>query len=168
MSDISLFLVRHAVAEERGDDWPDDAKRPITSDGAAKMRRAIAGLRALDLKIDIVFTSPLTRAVETAELLVSGLKPAPALRPLPALAPGTPPAKVAEALVAEKDVKAIALVGHEPGLGELAAWLIGARTPLPFKKGAVCRIDITELPPGRTGQLVWFATPKMLRALGHR
>ncbi|MFI5178652.1 MAG: phosphohistidine phosphatase SixA [Vicinamibacterales bacterium] len=168
MADISLFLVRHAIAADRGDDWPDDGKRPITSEGAAKMRRAIAGLRALDVKLDIVFTSPLTRAMETAELIVSGLKPAPALKPLPALAPGGTPARIAEAIVAEKDVRTIALVGHEPGLGELAGWLIGARTPLLFKKGGICRIDVAELPPGRTGQLVWFATPKMLRALGHR
>jgi len=168
VADISLFLVRHAIAADRGDDWPDDAKRPVTSDGAAKMRRAIAGLRGLDVKLDLVLTSPLTRAMETAELLVSGLKPTPALKPLPALAPGVAPAKVAEAIVADRGVRAIAIVGHEPGLGELAAWLIGARHPLPFKKGGICRIDVTELPPGRTGQLVWFATPKMLRALGHR
>ena len=166
MAEISLYLVRHAIAEDRGDEWPDDAKRPVTSEGAAKMRRAIAGLRALDIKLDLVLTSPLTRAMETAELLVSGLKPAPVLRPLPTLTPGTAPAKVAESIVAEKDVRAIAVVGHEPGLGELAAWLIGARAPLPFKKGGMCRIDVAELPPGRTGQLVWFATPKMLRALG--
>ena len=168
MSDISLFLVRHAIAAERGDEWPDDTKRPVTSDGAARMRRAIAGLRALDVKIDIIFTSPLTRAIETADLMVSGLKPTPVLRPLPALAPGGAPAKIAEAVVAEKDVRGIAIVGHEPGLGELAAWLIGARAPLQFKKGGICRIDVTELPPGRSGHLVWFATPKMLRALGHR
>jgi phosphohistidine phosphatase SixA len=59
----------------------------------------------------------------------------------------------------------VALVGHEPGLGELAAWLIGARNPLTFRKGGVCRIDVPDQTAGRNGQLVWFATPKMLRAL---
>jgi phosphohistidine phosphatase SixA len=59
----------------------------------------------------------------------------------------------------------IALVGHEPNLGELAASLIGARSALPFKKGGVCRIDFDVLPPKGLGQLIWFVTPKMLRSL---
>ena len=45
------------------------------------------------------------------------------------------------------------------------AWLIGAREPLPFKKGGVCRIDVPSLPPVPPGQLIWFAQPKMLRAM---
>ena len=60
----------------------------------------------------------------------------------------------------------VALVGHEPNLGELAAQLIGARTPVEFKKGGICRIDFDMLPPKGGGMLRWFVTPKMLRALG--
>ena len=161
----TLYLVRHAIAEERGEEWPDDTKRPLTHEGAAKMRRAVAGLRELDLKIELVYTSPLVRAVETAELLVQGLKPTPEMRELQALVPGGAPAKVAEGATFERGCRTLALVGHEPSLGELAAWLIGARTPLPFRKGGVCRIDFPDQPPGRNGQLIWFATPKMLRAL---
>jgi phosphohistidine phosphatase len=153
-SSATLYLVRHAIAAERGEEFPDDTKRPLTHEGAAKMRKAVAGLRDLDL------------GIETAEILVSGLKPTPVLRPLPSLAPGTPPLKVAESLVIDRDARIVALVGHEPSLGELAAWLIGARNPLPFRKGAVCRIDVPDQAAGRNGQLVWFATPKMLRALG--
>jgi phosphohistidine phosphatase SixA len=72
---------------------------------------------------------------------------------------------VAEALAAHSKARAIALVGHEPGMGELAAWLLGARVPVPFKKGGICRIDVSEWPPARQGQLIWMATPRMLRAL---
>src|SRR5215471_18014023 len=164
----TLYLVRHAIAEERGEDWPDDGKRPLTHEGAARMRRAVAGLRELDPKIGVVYTSPLVRASQTAELLVSGLKPAPVLRQLPALVPGGSPAKVAEGVAFDRDACAFALVGHEPSMGELAAWLIGARAPLPFRKGGICRIDFPDQPSNRNGQLVWFATPKMLRALNHR
>lgn len=129
------------------------------------MRRAIAGLRALDVRVDLVLASPLVRTVQTAELLVAGLRPSPTLRPWPLLAPGGMPAKIADALAA-MDERGIALVGHEPDLGELAAGLIGARTALRFKKGGVCRIDLTGPASARVGQLVWFATPKMLRAVG--
>ena len=161
----TLYLVRHAIAAERGDDWPDDTKRPLTHEGAAKMRKVVTGFRQLDPQIELVYTSPLVRAIETAELLVAGLKPTPVLRPLPALAPGGQPAKVAEGLAFDREGKALAVVGHEPGLGELAAWLIGARAALPFRKGGVCRIDFADRPAARGGTLIWFATPKMLRAL---
>jgi phosphohistidine phosphatase len=166
MSDLSsIYLVRHAIAAERGDDWPDDAKRPLTHGGTAKMRRIARGLRALDPAIDLIAASPLVRARQTAEILAEGLKPAPKLQPMPALAPGGAPAKVAEALAALRDVKCVALVGHEPDLGQLAAWLVGGRQPFPFRKGGICRIDLNGPAAGRTGQLVWMATPKMLRAL---
>ena len=60
----------------------------------------------------------------------------------------------------------MALVGHEPDLGHLAAKLIGLKRPLEFRKGAVCRIDVDGLPPGGPGQLRWFVPPRMLRAPG--
>ena len=161
-----IYLVRHAIAAERSDDWPDDDERPLTHAGAARMRRAVDGMRELDVKVDVVLTSPLVRAVETAELLVAGLKPVPKLQVLPVLAPGGTPAKVADALGGVNADHGIAVVGHEPGLGELAAWLIGTRNALPFKKGGVCRIDVSGPPSSRGGQLIWFATPKMLRAVG--
>ena len=59
----------------------------------------------------------------------------------------------------------IALVGHEPGIGELAARLIGSRHPIEFKKGAVCRIDLDEIPPGGPGDLRWLIPSRFLRAI---
>jgi phosphohistidine phosphatase len=161
----SLYLVRHAIAEERGDQWPDDTKRPLTSKGIARMKEVVKGLTALEPGIEVVLTSPLVRARQTADLLVDGLKPKPTLEVFPLLAPGEAPAKVAAALGAYAGRHTIALVGHEPGLGELGQWLIGANAPVVFKKGGACRIDVASLPPERYGQLVWLALPKMLRAL---
>jgi phosphohistidine phosphatase len=161
-----LFLVRHAIAAERGDKWPDDAKRPLTHQGAARMRTAAEGLSAIGVRPDVVVTSPLARAEQTADILVKGLGGEARLVTAPALAPGGSPAAVADAVSTLAKGRSIAIVGHEPGLGELAAWLVGARQPLPFKKGGVCRIDVADWPPtARSGTLVWFATPKMLRAL---
>jgi len=162
----SLYLVRHGIAAERGSEWPDDAKRPLTSKGISRMRDVAAGLDALEADIDIVLTSPLVRARQTADLLAEAIKPAPEVEIFAELAPGTSPAKVAEALARLDAYDGVALVGHEPGLGELAAWLVGAKSPFDFKKGGVCRIDVAKLPPTGNGQLVWLATPKMLRRLG--
>jgi phosphohistidine phosphatase len=161
----SLYLVRHAIAEERGPKWPDDTERPLTADGAARMRRAVKGLDRLREPIALVLTSPLVRAVQTAEILSRGLPARPDVTVLPALAPGTPPSRVVQALADYEKPKVIALVGHEPDLGHLAAWLIGARTPLEFRKGAVCRIDTVDWPATRESRLIWFTTPRILRRL---
>jgi len=161
----TIYLVRHAIAAERGQKYPDDSKRPLTRDGISRMRQAVRGLTALDPKIDLVLTSPFVRARQTANILVSGLSPKPDLTVLDALTPGHRPADVAARLSGQRGRPVIALVGHEPDLGELAAWLIGAREPLVFKKGGMARIDVSAFPPASDAQLVWLATPKMLRAL---
>jgi phosphohistidine phosphatase len=161
----SLYLVRHGIAAERGDAWPDDALRPLTHQGITRMRRGARGLRALGVSFDLVLTSPLVRAADTAAILAKAFDPRPDVRTTAALAPGGAPTRLTDVLGAHPKAMSIALVGHEPGLGELAAWLIGAHEPLVFKKGGVCRIDTAAWPPDRRGRLVWLATPRMLRAL---
>jgi phosphohistidine phosphatase len=159
-----LYLVRHAIAGERGPQWPRDEERPITKEGAARMREIVKGFRRFDESIDLIVTSPLVRARQTADILAAGLSPAPAIRAFAALAPGSSPPQVVAALSALRTrAEGIALVGHEPGLGLLAAWLINARTPPPFKKGGICRIDFEDWPPARSGRMIWLATPRMLR-----
>jgi phosphohistidine phosphatase len=162
----SLLLVRHAIAEERGPKWPDDAERPLTSDGASRMRRAVKGLEKLAEPVALILTSPFARALETAEILSKGLGSRPEIVVFPLLQPGGSPAKLVTALASYTKPKSIALVGHEPDLGALAAWLIGARAPLAFKKGGICRIDTTDWPATRDSRLIWMATPKILRRLG--
>ena len=164
----SLYLVRHAIAAERGPKWPDDALRPLTQAGAARMRLVAAGLARLGVEPGVVLTSPLVRAKQTAEILSRAFIPPPKIVVLPLLAPGGAPSKVAEALGTYRSRENVALVGHEPDLGELGAWLTGARLPIVFKKGGTCRIDVEEWPPARRGQLVFHATPRMLRALGKK
>jgi phosphohistidine phosphatase len=161
----SLFLVRHAIAAEHGEDWPNDAERPLTRKGIARMQDVARGLGALGVEIQVVLTSPLLRARQTAELLAAELTPGPAVVVVSALEPGVAPTKVVDAIGAHATATGIALVGHEPGLGELAAWLVGARAPFPLKKGGVCRIDLAGVPPANPGQLIWLATPRMLRGL---
>ncbi len=165
-AEISLFLVRHAIAAERGDAFPDDTKRPLTHKGVQRFREVVQGLAALDETVELVLASPLVRARQTADLLAEGLPSHPRVTETPALAPGAS----FRALLAELGNHAkrsrIALVGHEPGMGELAARLIGARAAMPFRKGGICRIDVDALPPAAPGRLVWFATPRMLRKLG--
>jgi len=166
METHSLYLVRHGIAAERGDDWPDDAKRPLTKKGVARMREIAEGLASVAVEMDVIITSPLVRARETAELLAFGWPTAPVMGVSTALAPGLVPAAAADMLSRHAKAASLALVGHEPGLGEFAAWLIGATHPLTLKKGGVICIEVPAIPPlPGSGQLVWAATPKMLRNL---
>jgi phosphohistidine phosphatase len=158
---IELYLVRHAIAEERGPKWPNDARRPLTTKGMDRFREVVSGLRAIELTLDVILTSPLTRARQTADLLAAGLAPRPAVQVADALSPGGTPAALAEALSSTRRAR-IACVGHEPDLGVLAAHLVGASRPFEFRKGGVCRIDLEG--PAGPGRLVWFATPRLLRA----
>lgn len=161
-----LYLVRHAIAAERGDEWPDDSKRPLTERGIARFKEVVEGLAELDVAIDEVFTSPLIRAKQTADVLAAGITGKPSVKLLDALAPGHTAAQVMSQLAKAAKRRRIALVGHEPDLGELSAHLLGAQRSIPFKKGGVCRIDVESLTSRRAGSLIWFATPKMLRLIG--
>ena len=164
MAMLELYLVRHGVAAERGKDWPDDSKRPLTADGIARLRRAARGLDAIGVTFDQIVTSPLVRARQTADVLAEELKGKPPITATDALAPAGSSTAVVQELVA----RAPRASRRRPRtqLGELAAQLIGARTPLEFKKGGVCRIDFDMLPPKGGGMLRWFLTPKILRSLG--
>jgi phosphohistidine phosphatase len=159
----TLLLVRHAIAEPRGAVWPDDTQRPLTSKGIERMHDVAARLQVLKETADLVLSSPLVRAEQTAGIFREVWTPAPEVVLVDAFAPGGTPAQMAAALRAAAGHARVAVVGHEPDLGEWAAWLTGARAPLPFKKGGVARIDVPAWPPSRDGQLVWLATPKMLR-----
>ena len=160
-----LYLIRHAIAEDRGEAWPDDSKRPLTADGAARMKKTARGLARLEVAIDLLLTSPYVRARQTAEIVAAALEPHPTIVSVDSLAPGGAYAAVTADLQKHGRKPRLGLVGHEPGMGELAARLIGSRHPVPFKKGAVCRIDVEEMPPTGPGDLRWMATPRILRAI---
>jgi phosphohistidine phosphatase len=158
----TLLLVRHAIAEERGPAWPDDNLRPLTKKGIARMREVARHLQEVGETADIIASSPLKRAMETALILAREWKVSTDVETIKALAPGHTPSATIAAIAEEASDKRIALVGHEPDLGQFAAWLIGAKQAVPFKKGGAARIDIETLARPREGQLVWLATPKLL------
>jgi phosphohistidine phosphatase len=163
-----LYLIRHGVAEERGDAWPDDTKRPLSDDGVARMRKSARGLARLDVSIDVILTSPLVRARQTSDIVASAFDPRPSIVTIESLAPeGTFAALVGD-LEKQARKTRIAIVGHEPGIGEIAARLVGSRHSIEFKKGAVCRIDVDEVPPAGPGDLRWMLTPRILRAIKKR
>jgi phosphohistidine phosphatase len=165
MATLELYLIRHGVAAERGEEYPDDSKRPLTSEGIARLRKEAKALDALDVAFDQILSSPLVRAKQTADIFAETMKGKPSIVTVDALTPAGTPAAVIQELGRHMRKASLALVGHEPNMGELAAHLIGAKTSLPFKKGAICRIDFSVFPPKGKGQLIWFVPPRVLRKL---
>lgn len=163
---IQLYLVRHAIAAERGPKYPDDRLRPLTVAGQKKFAKSVPGLIEMGVVVDFVLTSPLVRARETAQILAAGLKPKPAIAEVEALAPGGRPHAIVDAIKTHaRRYRRLALVGHEPDLGELAARLLAARGNIEFRKGGVALIEVSGATPGGPGTLRWMLTPKAVRAL---
>lgn len=165
MATLELYLVRHAIAAERGPDYPDDSKRPLTNEGISRFRKEAKALAALGVDFEHIISSPLVRTKQTADILAAAVPSQPTVTTSDSLAPAGTPTAVFQELAKHMRKPRIALVGHEPNIGELAARLIGSRTPLEFKKGAICRIDFEVFPPKGAGHLRWFVTPRMLRKL---
>lgn len=161
---MKLILVRHAVAFERNAKrWPDDSQRPLTKRGADKFREAAAGLVKLVPEVAICLTSPFRRAARTAELLAQAGWPKPMV--LPELEPGVDPHIVANALAKLKTKGPIAIVGHEPALSELTAFLLGQAKPIfEYKKGGAASLEFPHVIAQDEGRLKWLATPKLLRS----
>ena len=160
-----IHLVRHGIAAERGADWPDDGRRPLTARGIARFTRAAQGAVRYGVAVDRICSSPLVRARETADLLAAVLPVTGPVITLDSLGPGHLPSEVTAELGTIDPGGSVALVGHEPDLGTLAAFLIGAERPLPFRKGGMCRIDVEDLTGRPDGRLRWLMEPRALRLL---
>ena len=163
-----IYIMRHGIAEEHSKDSPDDAQRKLTPEGREKTREIAQGLKRVEFAVDWIVTSPLARAVETAEIVRDTLKLDAPFDHCDALRPGLNKPVLMKFLCKQPERKRILLVGHEPDLGYLAASLLGVgdEEHLAFKKGGCCLISLEELPPQTPGELVWWLAPRVSRALG--
>jgi phosphohistidine phosphatase len=166
----TIYLVRHGIAALASADT-HDADRALTAAGTRKMTQAAMGLHRLGIVPDVILSSPLRRAQETATVLASTLGRELTVEIYQPLSPGGAAAELLGGLQPYRSAHHLMLVGHQPDLGELASHLLtGAPevVPLPFKKGAIAAIEVATVPPHGNGVLRWFLTPKQLRALAHR
>jgi phosphohistidine phosphatase len=165
---VEIYLVRHAAASQRAPDrWPDDSQRPLTPEGEEEFRLVSRGLAQVVPRVDAILSSPYRRAWRTAEIL-SELDSWPAPEPSPVLEPTLPPEKAALALEDHADATFIAVVGHKPGLHELAAFLLTGKAhvlEIGLEKGGVVCIGFDGAPAPGAGELRWLLTPKALRTM---
>jgi phosphohistidine phosphatase len=164
---MKIYLVRHAVAVDREEHALNDETRPLTAEGAEKMKKAAAGLIRIGAVADIILSSPLVRARQTADILAEALGGKVPVQIAPGLAPGGPRDQVFEEIRSRKQHGALMLVGHQPSLGELAgaiAWGSSDRY-VELKKGGVCAIELETLTPQPRGELLYLLTPAIMRSL---
>lgn len=167
---MRLVLIRHAIAEDREtfarSDRDDDA-RPLTPEGRDKMRRGAVGLKELVPEVDVLASSPLKRAFDTAEIIAreyGGLT----VERVAELGPGTPLERALAWVASLPGRGTVMVVGHEPDLSRMVCALLASTNGpfLEFRKGAACLLEFTG-PVARGGAtLDWFLGPKHLRRLG--
>lgn len=166
---VKLLFIRHGMAENReafAKTQKPDTLRPLTARGRKKMRKNAVGLSSIVPSIDILVTSPLVRALETAKIIRKFYPKARGVQ-LQELTPECHPQDLLKKLSQFKNSKVIALVGHEPHLSKtIDFFLTGAHKGFTdLKKGGVCLLEFRDkLDKGR-GHLVFLIQPAELRKI---
>jgi len=158
---MEIYLLRHGIAEDRSPSGSDAARR-LTDEGRQKLRRVLERAAGAKVRPSLILTSPLVRAVQTAEMAAEILRYTGALLQTEALVPEASPQDVWNELRSRKDEDAILLAGHEPLFSAATAYLLACPTlQFEFKKGALARIDAERLSGEPRGVLQWVLTPKL-------
>lgn len=158
---MELYLLRHGVAEDRAASGRD-ADRRLTDDGKKKLRKILARAHTAGVAPTLILSSPLTRALETAEIAARELGCHSEIVRTTALAPDSTPSDVWSEIRAHRDEPSILLAGHEPLFSSTVATLLGStRSMVEFKKGALVRIDFSTIGADPRGVLQWMLTAKL-------
>ncbi|HEY2461501.1 MAG TPA: phosphohistidine phosphatase SixA [Candidatus Acidoferrum sp.] len=163
-----LYVVRHGIAIAHDDPkCPSDPERYLTEEGIEKTRQVAKGVATLGTVPDLLLTSPYVRALQTAEIFARALDyPRAKIRQTDLLLPGSEASAFFRELAKNKQSAAILCFGHGPQVDDLVAAPLGAKQHVTaLKKAGVAVLDLKKISPP-SGELVWLATPKMLRAVG--
>ena len=166
---MKLFLVRHGIAASHGMAGMTDDERPLTEEGISKLNLSVPGFRSLGCIPEVILTSPLLRARQTAEILAAALDARESLKICAPLAPSGRRERVYEEIRRHSGCQSLMLVGHQPSLGEIAAEIAWG-TPqnyIEIKKGGACALEVEITRGTPRGALLWLLTPSVLRSI-HR
>lgn len=166
---MDLLLIRHAPAEDRerfAREGRPDEERPLTSEGRKRMARNARGLVVATPQIDLLATSPLVRARQTAAIVAEAYE-IERVEVTDRLSPESAPVELLRWLRGQRGREVAALVGHEPSLSRFIGYLLSASPDSPFalRKGGVCALRLPRLTAG-AAELRWVLSPSLLRVLG--
>jgi phosphohistidine phosphatase len=165
-----LYLVRHAIAVDHGTPGVAEDERPLTAKGIEKMSEAAAGLFALGISPELILSSPLPRAKQTADILVEAFGGGVPLTLSSALAPAGNRENIYREIGSNRKLESLMLVGHQPSLGEIAGEIAWGSPEhyVELKKGGTCALDVQDLDAVPRGTLLWLLTPAILRKLSRQ
>lgn len=158
-----LDILRHANAEDRRSGVPD-ASRPLTAEGRDRLQRVLKRARSAGLRPTVILSSPLARAVETAEIVAAALKFEGEVKQIEALSPEATPQQTWDALRGYATEPEVLVAGHEPHLSRFTAYVLRAPfLEIDFKKCAMVRVRLDQLEKSPHGVLEWMLTPKVAK-----
>ncbi|MBW4027057.1 phosphohistidine phosphatase SixA [Acidipila rosea] len=160
---MNVYILRHASAGTRRANPVIDVRRPLDKEGKQQCILIASYLNALRVQFDLVVSSPLKRALQTASMVATETGYESKIMVSEALAPG---ASVTAFLTLVDDLSVyenVLLVGHNPNLPQFLGALIASpgRAAVRLRKGAIARVDSTRRP----GTLHWLVDPRILRGL---
>ncbi|HET9540077.1 MAG TPA: histidine phosphatase family protein [Candidatus Limnocylindria bacterium] len=155
-----IYLLRHGDA---GDPRPhNDDARELSDKGRTRLHNAAGLWRRLRVAPEVVISSPLPRAHQTAELLVSGLGLSLEIAVDDRLRPGADWTDLAAAMADHGPAERVALVGHDPDLSDALAGLSGSSL-IGLRKGAMACLEFAGKPGAGRGRLRWLLDPDLYR-----
>ena len=164
---MNLYLMRHAIATD-ADENTEEHQRPLTEKGRKKLSKIARNLEKLDLKFDLILTSPALRAHQTADIVADALdiKQKNVLE-TENLSPLGFADKLVEEINAHEELENLLIVGHEPSLSQLIGMLLAgdASLSIDMKKAGLCKLSMEQLVYGRCATLEWLLTPAQLTAI---
>lgn len=162
---MKLYLLRHGDAGEAGDPKVKDSERALTPKGIQRTKQLAEALGQMEISFDVILSSPLVRARETAEIIARGLKFAGKVELTEALTPfGSMENTVHQLSTLRPVPKNVLLVGHEPYLSGFISLLCtgGPGLWLEMKKGALCRLEVLAPTCGKCATLEWLLPPRVV------
>ncbi|HEV8147576.1 MAG TPA: phosphohistidine phosphatase SixA [Bryobacteraceae bacterium] len=158
---MEIYLLRHGIAEDRSASGRD-ADRQLTDEGRQKLRKVMKRAAGAGVEASLILSSPLVRAVQTAEIAAEVLNYSGKIVKVDSLTPDSSPRDVWEEIRTRKDEPAILLAGHEPLYSATTAYLLGStRSMVDFRKAGLVRIDVQGFGVLPGGVLQWMLTPKL-------
>jgi len=159
-----IYVLRHGIAEDAGP-RVSDADRRLTEHGRDKLDAVLKTARRGNVRPELVLSSPLVRAVETAELARNILDVESPLQITSVLTPDGIPQNVWDEIRILRKLDSVLVAGHEPLLSHLTAWLLGAPSlQVHMTKAALVAVELDAFGNHPRGVLKWMITPKIVDA----
>jgi phosphohistidine phosphatase len=159
-----LYVLRHGIAVASGTTSLPDNERPLTPDGEKRMYQIAKALSRLDLELDRIFTSPLPRALRTAEIVAEVLGHPELVEKANALHVDRDGRSIRDWALSRTEAN-VMIVGHNPSLSDLVALLVTGQCDVPLcelRKGGIAALTANA---GSRMELDWLARPRLFREL---